>query len=546
MKKNSVLIIILCFALIGLISTTSCKRGATSDPVVGGPAGYRIVLSGTANPSTLYVPQSEPATSTLIAVRALKNDGKPASGYTIVFEDGLGYGFFEGYKLSDTRVTDSNGRAQITYFLPPASNVRSTITGAIKATLVDNGRLDNLPLSDVWDVVPLRIIPYMNQGVVIHGNVLTPSGNGVEGVTIALEGDDGNPSGVTVTRPSGSYEFFVSPGWYGSITPSAKGYTFSPSAYTFTTANPIMTDRYYVDFIAEFGGGNTLAVDVAQWDVVVAGGTVSINVTNGTGDANIGYTVMPNSPWIHVNPSSGVTPGSFTVVVDENTSGEDRSGEILISATDTQATSVKVSINQKGNDVPAGGVLAADITTINVEANIQTSTTINVYNSGTNSTSIDYIITPNVNWIVVSKSRGTTNDSFILNTIANAQTSRTGTVTLTPTSTGVTNIVIITVNQGGGPSLAVSPTTYTSPATAGSTFIATVTNPTSSDVMTWSVNTDVTWIGIVPNNGTTANASVLITIQAANPNTTPRQAIITFLASNGAKATILVTQVGKD
>lgn len=543
MKKNSPVFLIISLAVMMVLGTTSCKRGAATDPTVTGPAGFRMSLSGTANPSTLYVPQTSPSASTLIAVRALKNDGTPAVGYTIVFEDYLGYGYFEGFKVSDTRVTDSYGRAQINYFIPPASNIRSTIVGQIKATLVDNGRLDNLPLSDVWDVIPLRVIPYMNQGLIIHGNVLTPGGSGVGNVSITLVGDVGQSSAVTVTRPSGSYEFLVNGGWYGVITAVAPGYTFNPSNYTFTIENAITTNIDHIDFIANFSGGNVLAADVSTWEIPAQGGTTSVNVTNSSGDESIGYTVVPNVPWLHASPGAGNTPGSFSLVADENTSGSERTGMVVITATSSQASSVTITVTQLGYDVPGGSVLAADVTSI-FDTGAGRTVKINVYNSGTVSNPIEYIITPHATWLIPSKTSGTTNDSFDLLISPSTVGDRTSTVTLTPTSTGVTNIVTITVTQSGGATIAVSPTTYSAPSTGSHTFTVTVTNPNSSDVLTWTADSAATWIGISPTSGTTASASVIITVQTANPGSTPRQALITFTGSNGTTATVLVTQAG--
>ena len=125
MKKTFLLYFIFFILVIGFISNTSCKRRSNEDPVMGGPSGFRIILSGTANPSTLYVPTSEPAVSSLITVTALNNDGTPASGRNIVFQVDI-YGYFENYQITDIRETNSSGVATITYYIPPGTCIRGT------------------------------------------------------------------------------------------------------------------------------------------------------------------------------------------------------------------------------------------------------------------------------------------------------------------------------------------------------------------------------------------------------------------------------------
>lgn len=553
-KRNILLhILIITITGVGILSITSCKRGTVQDPnpSMHSPAGFRISLSGTANPSTLYVPENQPAVSSRITVRALNNDGTAAANYNVVFEESGGYGYFQGYEISVVRTTDGNGVAWIDYFIPSGAGVTSTVMTNIRATLVDDGRLDNIPLSQIYDIIPIRIIPYTQQGILLEGYILTQGGNGVEGIIVALEGTDTNISGVDITRTNGRYKFYVPGGWYGSIIPSAVSYSFTPISYIFTENAPVYADRTDLDFIALFATGNTLATDVNQYDAPVEGGTQPVNVYNPTGDVSIGYSVFADTPWINLSTNFGSTPGNFTITVEENLTGLDRTGTVTITATDTVNSSVTITINQASNEVPSGATLAADITTLNVDYPTS-DTTINVYNS-TTSDSIAYLITPNVNWLTVSKNAGSTADSFTLTVDDNYGVARTGTVTLTPTSTGVTNTVTITVNQEAGPSLAVTPGNYSALAAGGETFTVTVTNPTNSDVVEWIADTDTTWLGFFPNpvppTGFTGG-SFTVEIQTANPGTATRIGVVTvYLVVGGVQntdvtATVTVAQAG--
>lgn len=543
MKKNILSIKIISVLVIGIVlcSITSCKRNKEGEPELIPNAGFRIALSGTANPSTLYVPEAQPPRNSQITVRALHSTGEPAEGFQVIFQvDSVGY--LNDFKTSIVETTDARGMVYATYFLPPNVNVKASVFTNITVTLVDDGRLDS-SMAEIEDVIPIRIIPYMTQGIVIHGHILTPAGNGVGGVTVTLAGGDfGVGDAVTVTRPSGSYEFFVNAGWYGTITPSSTSYTFTPSSYVFDATAPVIGDIDNLDFVAVFAGGETLAVDVTVWsDVPIIGGTQVVNVYNSTGDASIGYIVIPDSPWIHVSPNSGATPGSFTITVDENTTGAARSGGVTISATDTTTSTITITINQLGGDAPSDARLAVDLETLNLpwESN---SVTINVYNS-TTSDSISYIVTsiPDNDWIVVSSTSGTTPTTLTITVLDNYEEARTGQVILTPTSIGVPNTVTITVNQEAGPSIALDITSK-NVGVGGETFTVTVTNPTNSDAVNFTVTTNDTWITFTPTSGNTP-AGISITV-SANGTGQVRTGVVTFKDENNNEVTLTITQQG--
>jgi hypothetical protein len=527
--RKKILPVIISVLVIGIfiLTTTSCKRNKEGDPNFIPNAGFRIALSGTANPSTLYVPETGQPVFSEIIVRALNNNGTPAAGFDVIFREGV-YGYFNNYRNTVIDTTDSQGMAQATFFLPPGANIKADVMTNVIVTLVDNGRLDD-PLSAVEDIIPIRLVPYVSQGIIIQGRITTPSGNGVEGVTVTLDGDIGLADGVTVTRPNGKYEFYVAAGWYGTITPSSPAYTFIPDSYIFDASAPILGDIYNLDFIAMFSSGDTLATDITTWDdVPIEGGTQVVNVYNGTGDASIGYFVIPDSNWIHVSPNSGSTPGSFTITVDENTTGADRDGTITINATDSAAPSVTITISQLGGEVPSNARLAVDLQTLNLPWET-TAVTINVYNS-TTSDSISYIVTsiPENDWITTSKTSGTTDDTLTITVLNNMEGARTGQVILTPTSIGVSNTVTITVNQEAGPSLALDIVTK-SVGVGGETFSVTVTNPTNNEAAAFTVTSNETWLSFTPTSGNTPTG-VSITVNA-NGTGQVRTGVITFTGS---------------
>ena len=117
-KKNLPVIISVLVIGILMLTTTSCKRNKEGEPGVIPNAGLRIALSGTANPSTLYVPETGQPVFSQINVRALNNNGTPAVGYDVIFREGL-YGYFNNYRNTVVDTTDSLGIAEATFFLHP-------------------------------------------------------------------------------------------------------------------------------------------------------------------------------------------------------------------------------------------------------------------------------------------------------------------------------------------------------------------------------------------------------------------------------------------
>ena len=100
MRKKTLSVIISVVVIgIFILNMTSCKRNKEGDPPMIANAGFRISLSGTANPSTLYVPETGQPVFSEIIVRALNSNGTPAAGFDVIFREGL-YGYFNNYKNS--------------------------------------------------------------------------------------------------------------------------------------------------------------------------------------------------------------------------------------------------------------------------------------------------------------------------------------------------------------------------------------------------------------------------------------------------------------
>ncbi|MCK4836738.1 MAG: BACON domain-containing protein, partial [Candidatus Aminicenantes bacterium] len=292
-------------------------------------------------------PQSKPEVSSSINVTVFKNDGTPfANGY-IVFQTGS-YGYFSGHKLSDVRMTNSAGNAQITYIIPRGTAAIGDTVTDIKATLSDNGRLDN-PLAAIYDIIPIRIIPYdIREMVYISGNVWDNFGNPLPGVIIEVS----NNGGVTVTRsPSGSYDILVCWGWTGNITPSLEGYSFVPANYSYT--NPLYSDLPNQNFIGYMSAAPALVATPSSITAPQTGiASFDITVTSSVSTITIAYTAQSSDPgWLQINTGSStyITPGTINITITNNGTGSARTATITIVGTNPQGvTPATVTVTQPG------------------------------------------------------------------------------------------------------------------------------------------------------------------------------------------------------
>ncbi len=118
MKKTSYLLI-----LAGLIlAVASCTRSEIADPTWNDPAGFYILLEGSANPAVFFV-DGNIHTSQVI-VRLTDSKGNRLAGRTIFFEqlrDSLSHqqidwGYFENNAPTILKATDANGEVRVTYY----------------------------------------------------------------------------------------------------------------------------------------------------------------------------------------------------------------------------------------------------------------------------------------------------------------------------------------------------------------------------------------------------------------------------------------------
>lgn len=120
MKKTLFLLIIASLALF----VASCKRAEVNDPDWDGPAGFYVLLEGSADPAVFFI-DGKIHRST-IYVHVTDSKGNPLSGRTVFFEQlpsssthqQIEWGYFENNYGTMRKKTNANGEASVTFYSP--------------------------------------------------------------------------------------------------------------------------------------------------------------------------------------------------------------------------------------------------------------------------------------------------------------------------------------------------------------------------------------------------------------------------------------------
>lgn len=427
MRKNTcIYILIITVAIVGILGLTGCKRSGVDDQGTIGPAGFRILMSGNANPSSLHVPESGLSISSLITVTALDNSGRPIAGRNIIFQEGV-YGYFENFKLSDVKTTNSSGVVQIYYYIPAAFPITHNATAVITASLVEDGST-NGQYSGASANIPVIIVPYTQAGYFLGGKINSSSYTGIEGVVVSLEGASGYISGVTVSKSDGSYGFSVPYGWVGTISPDSTSNEYLPKEYAFTSSGPVKTDYTSLDFIATTL--LTLAVDTNAINATGLGYKATVNVYNSSSSDAIDFVVIPLDDWLTTSLTSGATNGSFDITVAPNTTGASRTGTVRVTATTSGAIGSPQDIVVTQEKTSATIAVSPSTLTFTADSKGESKSVIvlNPTSSDILYWNLDLTNSSNTTWLTYSPGSGNTNSTFTVTMQANNDTgiTRTG------------------------------------------------------------------------------------------------------------------------
>ncbi|MFB0564896.1 MAG: hypothetical protein ACETWK_04375 [Candidatus Aminicenantaceae bacterium] len=192
-KKKYIIVFPLSFLLI-LFS--ACKRNSIEEPSPFGPSSLSILLTVSANPNVIhagYVRQK-----TTITAKLEQFDGIPMSGKTLYFEIGnaaqnkVSLGYFEGNKLLESKITDPNGCASVSYYGPKAAEIISNTQVFIWVTVASTGKefiIENTPILIIRDVPEFSLILSIFPNVIFANEVVREATT----VTAQLKKLDGTP-----------------------------------------------------------------------------------------------------------------------------------------------------------------------------------------------------------------------------------------------------------------------------------------------------------------------------------------------------------------
>ncbi len=120
MKKTLLFLIVLSLLLV----VSSCKRTELNDPDWDGPAGFYILLEGSADPAVFFIDGH--AHRSTVYVRATDSKGNPLAGRTVFFEQlpdslthqQIEWGSFDNGYGTIRKVTNSNGEVSVIFNSP--------------------------------------------------------------------------------------------------------------------------------------------------------------------------------------------------------------------------------------------------------------------------------------------------------------------------------------------------------------------------------------------------------------------------------------------
>lgn len=163
---------------------------------------------------------------------------------------------------------------------------------------------------------------------VISGRVIFPGGGGVSGVTLSFS----SGGGTTITGGNGDYIHAVSTGWTGTVTPSKRGYRFSPQSlpyadvqedqlnqdYTAAEISTVIWGRVEIFDEAETGVSTGIGLPEVTLTFSNNGGD-AVTDTNGDYSHQVDYEwsgeIIPSKPGYRFQPKSP----EFHSVTDELT-----------------------------------------------------------------------------------------------------------------------------------------------------------------------------------------------------------------------------------
>lgn len=218
----------------------------TSDSFGAGLSDFWLLKLSSSGNIEWQKPYGDTGEEGAFSIQQTDDDGYVVAGTT----DSYSVGDFDILVLK----LYSDGAIDPSCVLPGSSNALIASTGAtFLDTYISPRDTSIVPL--ITDVIPLEsdsdTYVVCEERPEISGSVKTEGDVGIEGVTIAFSGGEGEAA----TDTDGNYSHSVSYGWSGTATPSKAGYGFTPSSREYTEVTSDQADEDYTGFIVHVISG---------------------------------------------------------------------------------------------------------------------------------------------------------------------------------------------------------------------------------------------------------------------------------------------------
>ncbi|BDU70472.1 hypothetical protein GETHOR_25730 [Geothrix oryzae] len=244
--------------------------------ITAAKAGYFLTpLSLSLVGSTVNQPNQNFTAVNAIAVYGLVTTNAvppvPLAGVTMTFSNGAG-----------TAVTDVNGL--YTHYVP--SGWSGSVTPSLVGWVFSPGQrnLTNVTASPAGQNFTA------GQTFLVSGTI-TSNGAGLAGVRVALS----NGGSAVNTDATGAYSLYVRAGWTGTITPTLRGYSFSPASVTVSTPLAGALSQNFTTIQSISGRAR---IQVNGQNVGLPGVTITLSTGGSTvTDVNGNFTLQVPTGW---------------------------------------------------------------------------------------------------------------------------------------------------------------------------------------------------------------------------------------------------------
>lgn len=270
-----------------------------------------------------------------------------------------------------------------------------------------------------------------------------------------------------------------------------------------------------------------LSVTPSSHEVANSASTASFEISNES-DGPMDWTASETVDWFSVSPTEGTNNGTITITIEAN-SGEEREGEIIITAPAASPGSMTVSVTQ----LCADPILAVTPASHDVD-NSAGNATFEIRNDGAGT--MDWTVSENADWFSVSPTEGTNDGMITISYDVNPGEEREGKITITTPDASPTSMTVIVTQLCADPILAVTPFSRNVGHSEGNTTFE-VRND-GAGMMDWTVSEDTDWFSVSPTAGTNEGT---ITINYDVNSGAERQGDITITAPNSSPTSVTVS-----